>query len=258
MAAELSQAAGVVVQRLRLSHRTDGPHGALAELRQALETPLGSGLNPDPENAQTLIPGPVELDAGPWRLDVRQLEDIEGLLESHGLSLVALFGDHLDTRVAAAGMGLPIAPSPRTPEPLSGRDGHHREDGDAANPLDGPLHLHRGTLRSGDHLEVEGSLLLLGDVNPGASVRASGHVMVWGRLRGTAHAGSRGHGDARIIALQLRPLQLRIAKAVARGPEGVPPQGLAEEAALADGVIQIRPASPGWPLGEPGQRSPIG
>lgn len=257
MAAELSQAAGVVVQRLRLRDQTDGPLGALAELRQTLETPLASGPHPGPGAGQKPVPGPVELDTGSWRLDGRQLEEIEQLLESHGLSLVALAGDHLDTRVAAAGLGLPIAPSPRASEPLNGRQGLHREDGDAPNPLDGPLHLHRGTLRSGDHLEVEGSLLLLGDVNPGASVRASGHVLIWGRLRGTAHAGSLGHADARIIALQLRPLQLRIADAVARGPEGVPPQGLAEEASLADGVIQIRPASPGWPLGEPGLRRPI-
>jgi septum site-determining protein MinC len=106
------------------------------------------------------------------------------------------------------------------------------------------LLVHRGTLRSGDHLQAEGSVLLLGDVNPGARISAAGHVLVWGRLRGVAHAGVTGDRQARIVALQLRPLQLRIADAVARGPEDLPPPGLAEEARLVDGEIRIDPAPP--------------
>ena len=118
-------------------------------------------------------------------------------------------------------------------------DGQNRE----VNPVG-----HQGTLRSGDHLQVEGTVLLLGDVNPGARISAGGHVLVWGRLRGIAHAGCHGDNTARIVALQLRPLQLRIATAVARGPEGLPPEGLAEEARIVDGAIQIDPAQPSWPL----------
>jgi septum site-determining protein MinC len=110
------------------------------------------------------------------------------------------------------------------------------------------LSIHRGTLRSGDHLQVKGPLLVLGDVNPGARVSAGGDVRVWGRLRGVAHAGCHGDRSARIVALQLRPLQLRIAEAVARGPEDLPPAGFCEEAVLLDGTIAIRPAEPSWPL----------
>lgn len=109
------------------------------------------------------------------------------------------------------------------------------------------LTIHRGTLRSGDHLEVEGSLLVLGDVNPGARVSARGDVRVWGRLRGVAHAGTGGNQRARIVALQLRPLQLRIADAVARGPEDLPPAGFCEQALLIDAAIAIEPAQPHWP-----------
>ena len=116
-----------------------------------------------------------------------------------------------------------------------------------AEPNDSDLTIHRGTLRSGDHLQVEGSLLVLGDVNPGARVSAGGDVRVWGRLRGIAHAGQAGNSAARIVALQLRPLQLRIAEAVARGPEDLPPAGFSEEALLLDGAIAIRPAEPLWP-----------
>jgi hypothetical protein len=51
-----------------------------------------------------------------------------------------------------------------------------------------------------------------------------------------------------VAALQLRPLQLRIADAVARGPEDQPPAGLAEQAVLENGVIQLQPADPVWPV----------
>ena len=72
-------------------------------------------------------------------------------------------------------------------------------------------------------------------------------MLVWGRLRGVAHAGRHGDASARIVALQLQPLQLRIADAVARGPEERPPQGLAEQARLVEGEIRIEPAPPHWP-----------
>jgi septum site-determining protein MinC len=110
------------------------------------------------------------------------------------------------------------------------------------------LTLHRGTLRSGDHIEAAGSLLVLGDVNPGARVSAGGHVLVWGRLRGVAHAGCHGDRGARIVAMGLQPLQLRIADVIARGPEEAPPPGLAEQASLSAGAIRIDPASASWPL----------
>ena len=74
-------------------------------------------------------------------------------------------------------------------------------------------------------------------------------VLVWGRLRGVAHAGVGGDRQARIVALQLRPLQLRIADAVARGPADPPGAGQAETAHLVNGEIRIDPASPSWPLG---------
>ena len=91
-------------------------------------------------------------------------------------------------------------------------------------------------------------MLVLGDVNPGARVEARGHVLVWGTLRGVAHAGNRGDRSARITALQLRPVQLRIAEAVARGPAELPVPGVAEQAELVAGLITINPAAPQWPL----------
>lgn len=182
--------------------------------------------------------GPLELDTGERRLGVGALGAIQARLQAADLGLVQVVSAHAHTRVAAAALGLRwIAPSHTSQE----------AETDLSSSSAG-LTLHRGTVRSGDRLEAEGSLLVLGDVNPGAGLRAGGHVLVWGRLRGVAHAGCNGDTSARIVALQLRPLQLRIADAVARGPEDPPPAGLAEEARLVDGLIRIDAASPIWPL----------
>ena len=67
--------------------------------------------------------------------------------------------------------------------------------------------------------------------------------MVWGRLRGIAHAGKQGNKLSKIIALELRPLQLRIAAEVARGPSEKPEPGLAEEALIKGSKIIIQPAN---------------
>ena len=101
--------------------------------------------------------------------------------------------------------------------------------------------FHQGTVRSGEYVESNGDLLILGDVNPGAMVKAEGNIMIWGRLLGTAHAGNKGNSKAKISALQLRPLQLRIATKVARGPQEKPQIGLAEQATIESESIVISP-----------------
>jgi septum site-determining protein MinC len=146
--------------------------------------------------------------------------------------------------VAAASLGL--VTQLQDPGSETAAEAPNQEPASPADPQ--ALTIHQGTLRSGDHLQVEGSVLLLGDVNPGARISAAGDVRVWGRLRGIAHAGCQGNRQARIVALQLRPLQLRIAEAVARGPEDLPPLGYADQAQLVAGGIAIEPAEPIWGL----------
>ena len=67
------------------------------------------------------------------------------------------------------------------------------------------------TLRSGIHLEHDGHVVVIGDVNPGAEVSATGSVVVWGRLLGSVHAGSRGDEKAVICALEMSPTYIHIA-----------------------------------------------
>ena len=102
-------------------------------------------------------------------------------------------------------------------------------------------HFHQGTVRSGEYLNSPGNLLILGDVNPGAIVRAEGDVIIWGRLLGIAHAGRKGNSQAKIAALELRPVQLRIADKVARGPKEKPQFGTAEQATIDSEEIIISP-----------------
>tara|TARA_B100000579_G_scaffold277235_1_gene229319 strand:- start:623 stop:1270 length:648 start_codon:yes stop_codon:yes gene_type:complete len=102
-------------------------------------------------------------------------------------------------------------------------------------------YFHKGTVRSGEYLDHPGDLLILGDVNPGAKVTAEGNIIIWGKLLGIAHAGSKGNSQATISALYLRPVQLRIAKKVARGPNEKPQLGIAEQARIDYEKIIIYP-----------------
>lgn len=74
--------------------------------------------------------------------------------------------------------------------------------------------FHRGSLRSGQKIEFEGSLVVLGDVNDGAEVIAGENIVVLGILRGLAHAGAKGNKDAIISASSIEAPQLRISNIV--------------------------------------------
>lgn len=95
-----------------------------------------------------------------------------------------------------------------------------------------------GPVRSGVILEHEGHLFIFGDVNPGAEVRATGNIVVLGRLRGTAHAAI-GHDVGFILALRLEPQQLRIGRRVTRAGDDATPPTDSEIAYLAGDAIVV-------------------
>ena len=74
--------------------------------------------------------------------------------------------------------------------------------------------FHKGSLRSGQKIEEERSIVILGDVNSGAEVIASDNIVVLGTLRGLAHAGAKGNKQAIIAAGRLDTVQMRIANIV--------------------------------------------
>ena len=74
--------------------------------------------------------------------------------------------------------------------------------------------FHKGSLRSGQRIEFEGSLVIIGDVNAGAEVIAGENIVILGVLRGLAHAGAKGNKDAVIEAVDIEAVQIRIADKV--------------------------------------------
>lgn len=191
-----------------------------------------------PKLLNKLQPGRIELDCQDWILSHQDLRALNNQLEKIELIVIRIQSCVPETLVSASALG-------HFTELITDRaeraDSFHNKT--LKKSADGlKLLFHQGTLHSGDHLDADGDVMLLGDVNPGARITAGGDVMVWGRLRGIAHAGKEGNTEARITALQLRPLQLRIANAIARGPDDQPQAGLAEQARLVDGTIMIEPA----------------
>lgn len=79
--------------------------------------------------------------------------------------------------------------------------------------------FYKGNLRSGQSLDVENSIIILGDINPGASVISNGNIIVLGAIKGTAFAGAMGNKNAFIFALDMNPMQVRIADTIARAPD---------------------------------------
>ena len=77
----------------------------------------------------------------------------------------------------------------------------------------------KGTLRSGQVMEFETSIIILGDINVGAQVVSTGNVVVLGALNGTVYAGASGREDCFVAALKMNPLQIRIADVIARSSD---------------------------------------
>jgi len=124
-------------------------------------------------------------------------------------------------------------PLEETPEPVNEaptqRDLRESED---------TLFLRR-TVRSGQAIHHKSNIVVLGDVNPGAEIVASGDIIVWGVLRGMVHAGYPDNEQAIVCALQLSPVQVRIAHLLSRPPEGFAAQPRPEVAIIKNGQIVV-------------------
>lgn len=101
--------------------------------------------------------------------------------------------------------------------------------------------FYKGNLRSGQVLESETSIIVIGDVNPGAKIVSKGNIIVLGSLKGTVFAGATGNTNSFVVALDMNPVQIRIADTIARSPDK-PIKDAKKEAKIAfleDGNIYI-------------------
>jgi septum site-determining protein MinC len=163
------------------------------------------------ERASFFKGGRVGLAVGPRQLTRLQLEQVGELLNSHNVTLWAVESESPGTQEATAQLGLEIGLG----LPVRGAAVP------AATPsVQGEALFVQRTLRSGQVVHHPGHVVVIGDVNPGAEIRAGGSVVIWGRLRGTVHAGAgEGQGENAVVcALQLSPTQLRIGDHITRSP----------------------------------------
>jgi septum site-determining protein MinC len=149
----------------------------------------------------------VALDVASQVLHVNELVDLRDQLSERGIFLWAVISESPTTESTAQLLGLATRIS--KPRPEESRQFSVEDLGEET-----ALFLSR-TLRSGTRIEFAGHVVVFGDVNAGAEIVAGGSVIIWGRLRGMVHAGSKGNRKAIIGALDLSPTQLRIASEVA-------------------------------------------
>jgi septum site-determining protein MinC len=149
------------------------------------------------------------LDLGSRDFSSEHLKQIRELFSANEMKISGIRTSVPKTAEAAGRLEIPI----RTESDHISRSTSELEETDRA------LFLRR-TIRSGQKVQYPGHITIIGDVNPGAEVVAGGDVMIWGKLRGTVHAGAKGGDSAIVCALLLAPTQLRIGNHIARSPEG--------------------------------------
>lgn len=145
----------------------------------------------------------VAMDVGNHILRAAELGALRDRLSSRGISLWAVISNSPVTEQTAQVLGMATRISAPRPERTI-----RSQDTNLAG--ENAIFVQR-TLRSGFKVSHNGHIIVMGDVNPGAEVIAGGSVIVWGRLRGTVHAGSDGDESVVVCALEMDPTQLRIA-----------------------------------------------
>ncbi|MFA5536259.1 MAG: septum site-determining protein MinC [Bacillota bacterium] len=129
---------------------------------------------------------------------------------------------------------------PKIEQPVLGQPFETQLPSDASNCL-----LLEHGIRSGQTVQYDGHITVLGDVNAGGELIASGNILVMGALRGIAHAGVLGDEKSVIVAHRMKAKQLRISKVVGRSAGESNSHNYPEIARMVDGRILIEPYTTG-------------
>lgn len=176
----------------------------------------------------------AHLESGDRLLDTRQIRELDEILEHYLLKLDLVIAQRRQTAVAAASAGYSVKQNPSISLFAKIKENPPQN-------LAEPLYI-KNNLRSGVQISHPSTVIIFGDVNPGAQVMAGGDVYIWGTLKGIAHAGAGGNRESLIMALKMNPTQLRIADLVARAPDDAPENSMAEVAYVSADGIRIREA----------------
>jgi septum site-determining protein MinC len=177
----------------------------------------------------------LALDVGNHVLKAAELGALRDKLGDFGITLTAVISSSPTTEKTALMLGIGTqVQSPKRAVPQA-------RQAEEIHPIQGESAIFvQKTLRSGAKIQNSGTVVVLGDVNPGAEIIAGGNVIVWGRMRGTAQAGSEGDEKAVVCALELTPMNVRIAGATLDWKSAKPKPG-PSVASLTSGVVTIQP-----------------
>lgn len=180
----------------------------------------------------------VELGARP--VPKYELSSLKALLERRGLALSLVLSQSDTTMQSAMSLKVPTKSNGAEAGTVPGIPASRQETAPVNPEETGTLGtMFRRTLRSGRTIHSGGHVVIYGDVNPGAKVIAVGDIVVWGKLRGYAHAGVNGDESAIVCALDMSPSQLRIASHLVTSPPGKRKGIVAEVAMVRDSQIIV-------------------
>ena len=196
------------------------PHLSIEEIEEAIQQEM-SRMN------QPLMGASVQIDLKGPILKAEEMSYLKSKLqETYNLKIRSI--EAFDEQVPP-----PIAAAPTTHAIQQRTETQNTRDSE-------PSQIIPYTIRSGQTEECpQGSLIIYGDVNSGAEVKAGGDIVVLGALRGNAHAGINGRLSAVIIAMELVPVQLQIGNFINRRTINQKPRGYPEIARIGveDAII---------------------
>ena len=191
--------------------------------------------------ADTIVQNPIETMEG--------IEDIYDEVSAHELSEVIPSENYEPDGFGRLAASEGLLPTEETSKYILLDTGNVLPEGveeNSVNTESVPTLYINQTLRSGQTVNYEGNILIIGDAHPGSEIIAGGDITVWGILGGIAHAGSNGNVTSKVRALKLNAIQLRIAGLYARRNDtlNVPyvqktNEFTPEEALIEDGKIVI-------------------
>ncbi len=176
----------------------------------------------------------ITIELGTRPVPKYELSSLKALLERRGLSLSLVLSESDTTRESALALDLKTDSNKRS----AATEKQETLPVDPEETGTGGV-LVRRTLRSGRIVHSKGHVVVFGDVNPGAQVIAAGDIIVWGKLRGTVHAGADGDESAVVCALEMSPSQLRIAGYIVTSPAGKRRHVAPEVALIRDNQIVV-------------------
>lgn len=201
---------------------TFAPQASFEDILQHLQEKLESGSGFFLRGTMVFLPRDVLTDG--------QREKLQKLFHEHGLicRLQPLEGENpLEQQPKAQPAPVPAESQPQAEAPQ--------------NPDTQEMLVVNKTLRGGQEIRTKSSVLVCGNVNPGAQIIAGGSIDVRGICRGMVHAGAYGDTSAIVVADHLMPTQIRIASFIARSPDHMDMTEKAERASIKDGQIVIEP-----------------